>query len=156
MEQMAVYILGLSLIVLGFIGCVVPILPGPPLAYCALWLPLIFGGGMSSASLWIGGGVAVAATVIDYVLPTFCARKFNCSRSGVVGCVLGTITGLFFMPLGLIFGPFVGTVVGELTAGKNLADATQGGVGAFLGFVGSVFVKLAAVGLMAWMFFKGV
>lgn len=111
---------------------------------------------MSSASLWIGGGIAAVATVVDYVLPTVFSRKFRCTKSGVVGCILGTIAGLFFVPIGLILGPFVGTVVGELTAGKNLADAAQGGVGAFLGFVGSVLVKLVAVGVMAWMFFKGV
>jgi len=153
MEQALIYTLGGGLLLLGLVGCVVPVLPGPILAYCALWIPFLFGRGLQPSALWIGAGVTAVATVVDYLLPALCAKKFKCTKSGVVGCMLGTLVGVFFMPFGLILGPFVGTVAGELTAGRNLADATRGGIGAFLGFVAGTLAKLAAVGYLAWMFF---
>lgn len=93
--------------------------------------------------------------MVDYLLPTFCVKKFKCTKSGVVGCGLGTVVGLFFMPLGLIVGPFAGTVLGELSAGRNLAEAVYGGFGAFLGFVTGTLAKLLAVGAIGWMFYVG-
>jgi len=154
MEQLLISILGCVLLLLGFIGCIVPVLPGPVLAYCALWVPSLFGRGLPATALWAGAGIMTVATAVDYLLPAVCAKKFKCSKSGVVGCMLGTIVGLFFMPFGLILGPFVGTVAGELTAGRNLAESARGGVGAFLGFVAGVLAKQTAVGVLSWMFFK--
>jgi len=155
MEQIVIMTTGGVFIVVGLVGCVVPVVPGPMLAYGALWLPSLFGRGLSATSLWTGTGVTAVAMVIDYLLPALCAKRFKCTKSGVVGCVIGTIVGLFFLPLGLILGPFVGTVVGELTVGRNLAEAVHGGVGAFLGFVAGTLSKLLAVGVVGWLFFKG-
>ena len=153
MAQVLTTAIGGLLIVLGFIGCVVPVLPGPLLAFCALLVPFAFGCGVPLTTLLVCGGVVAVVTVVDYLLPAFCARKFKCSGSGIVGCVLGSIAGLFFMPLGLVVCPFVGTVLGELTAGRNMAEAARGGVGALLGFVCSVIAKIVAVGFVACAFF---
>ena len=94
-----------------------------------------------------------AVTLVDYILPSFCAKRFKCSRWGVFGCFAGSIVGLFFLPLGIIFGPFLGTVAGELVAGKNLASSVRGGFGALVGFVLCLGLKLVAVGLYAWWYF---
>jgi len=153
MELPLIYVLGGALVVLGFVGCVVPVLPGPVVGYAALWIPTLFGRGLPASTLWAGAGITAVALGVDYFLPAVCAKKFKCTKSGVVGCVLGTIVGLFFLPLGLILGPFLGTMVGELTAGRNLAEAVHGGIGAFLGFVTGTLAKLLAVGLLGWLFF---
>ena len=92
-------------------------------------------------------------TLVDYILPSVCAKRFKCSGWGVFGCFAGSIVGLFFLPLGIILGPFLGTIAGELIAGKNMAASVRGGFGALLGFVLCLGLKLAAVGLYAWWYF---
>lgn len=138
---------------LGFIGCFVPVLPGPLIAYAGLWALVAFGYPPSTTQLAVATGVVVAVTVVDYVLPSLCAKKFKCSGWGVFGCFAGSVVGLFFMPLGIVLGPFLGTVAGELIAGKELSASVRGGFGALLGFVLCLGLKLAAVGLFAWWYF---
>jgi len=145
-------ILGGLLVLLGLIGCVVPVLPGPLLAYAALWLCVAFGVPTSTEHLVFGGVAVLVAMAVDYILPTLFAKKFKCSKSGVFGCMLGTVVGLFFMPLGIVVGPFLGTVAGELIVGKSLGSSLKGGVGAFFGFIACLLVKFAAVTLIAYWF----
>ena len=150
---MTLAVLGGLLSLLGLVGCVVPIIPGPILAYSSLWLLVLFGYPPTIKELLVGGAVVAFVTIIDYVLPSVCAKKFKCSRWGVVGCVVGSLVGLFFMPLGLILGPFLGTVAGELLAGKNIFASLKGGVGALIGYVLCLGLKLVAVGLFAVWFY---
>ena len=93
---------------------------------------------------------------LDYIVPALGAKKFNCSRWGVFGCLAGTLVGVFFFPWGLVLGPFGGAFLGELVAGKTTADAVRGGVGALLGFLVSVVLKLASVGFCAVLFVEKV
>lgn len=150
--SLLIWLAGGALLLVGFVGCVIPVLPGPLLGYLALWLPWLAGMGFPESRLWLGGAVTAAVTVVDYVLPAYFARKFKCSKSGMLGCFLGTIIGLFFFPWGLVLGPVLGTMLGELTVGKSLCEAARGGAGAFCGFVATLFAKLAAVGLFAYWF----
>ncbi len=138
---------------LGMIGCFVPVLPGPLVSYLALWVLYLMGYPPSTDRLAVGACVLVGVMVTDYVLPSVVAKRFNCSRRGVVGCFLGSLVGLFFLPLGVILGPFLGTVIGELIAGKNVPASLRGGLGALLGFVLCVGLKLVSVGLFAWWYF---
>jgi len=152
MLEVMLMIGGWLLIALGFVGCVVPVLPGPLLAYAALWLLALCGIPPGTDRLLLGGGAVAVAMVVDYVLPTIFAQKFRCSKAGVVGCVVGTVAGLFFMPLGIVLGPFLGTVAGELVVGKSLGASLKGGLGALLGFVACLVVKFAAVAYSAYLF----
>lgn len=88
-----------------------------------------------------------------FMVRTLCAKKFKCSGWGVFGCFVGSVIGLFFLPLGIVLGPFLGTVAGELIAGRELSASVRGGFGALLGFVLCLGLKLAAVGLFAWWYF---
>ena len=147
------------LLALAFIGCVVPCLPGPILGWGAL-LSLAFTR-FAMPTLWlvVAGVAAGLVILLDYVVPAYGAKKFNCSRWGVVGCVLGTLAGMFFLPLGILLGPFIGACFGELVAGRTFGLALKGGLGAFLGFLSGVFLKLCAVcaftGLFVWSVVKG-
>jgi len=144
--------LGCCLIALAFIGCVVPVLPGPLLAYCALLTLVVSSNAPSGWMLGIGAVLLAIAIIVDYVLPTVCAQKFKCSGWGVLGCLLGSFVGLFFLPFGIIMGPFLGTVIGELIAGKAMGPALRGGAGALLGFVVCLVVKFAVVSLFAYWY----
>ena len=84
----------------------------------------------------------------------FFAKKFKCSGWGVFGCAVGTIVGLFFLPIGLIAGPFLGTVAGELIAGRRIGHALKGGVGTLVGYVATLAMKLVAVAYFAIIFIR--
>ena len=150
---MLMVLVGAGTALLGLVGCFVPVLPGPLIAYVGLWALVAFGYPPSTAQLVIASVVLAVVTLIDYVLPSLCAKKFKCSGWGVFGCFVGSIVGLFFMPLGIILGPFLGTVAGELIAGKELSSSVRGGFGALLGFVLCLGLKIASVGLFAWWYF---
>lgn len=159
MTDIILAILGGVLLFVAFVGCVVPCVPGPLLGWCALLL-LAFSHFALPMAWLVAAGIAVAVvTILDYVVPAYGAKKFSCSRWGVIGCMVGTIAGMFFMPIGLIAGPFAGAAIGELLAGRNLKAALKGGFGAFLGFLSGVFLKICAVcaftGLFAWAICRG-
>ena len=135
-------LLSFLLILAGVIGCVVPMLPGPAIAYCGVLalLPTRFA---PSTTACIAFGVACAVVLaLDYVVPAYGAKRFNCSRMGVAGCMAGTFVGMFFMPWGVIAGPFIGAVVGEIAVGKRFAASLVGGMGALLGFLCGTLLKV--------------
>jgi len=132
-----------TLIVVSFIGCAVPVLPGPALALCGV-LSLLPSRFAPTTNTCVMFGVACAVVLLlDYVVPAFGAKKFNCSRWGVFGCFAGTIVGIFFAPWGILLGPFVGAVLGETVAGKNFGSSLKGGFGALLGFLFGITLKIA-------------
>ena len=96
--------------------------------------------------------MVAAVTVADYIVPAIGAKKFNCSRWGTVGCFAGTIIGFFFVPIGILLGPFLGAFLGELIARKPVGAALKGGLGAFLGFLSGVFLNLLACVAMSVVF----
>ena len=156
--DIAFIILGSILLILAFIGCVVPVLPGPLLAFTGL----LCARGIAPHESPSLGMIAAAACfvtvtlVLDYIVPAMGAKKFNCGRMGVFGCIAGTIIGLFFMPFGLILGPFLGAMLGELIAGKKLRQSLKGATGAFLGYVTGILLKLVCCGCLAALFVKTV
>ncbi len=152
MADVALMVIGAVCLLIGFVGCVVPVLPGVACAYAALWTLYPTPYALTGEKLLVGGIVAVVAIVLDYVVPALGAKKFNCSKWGVFGCMVGTIVGIFFAPLGLILGPFLGAVAGELVAGKEASAALRGGFGALLGFIAGVLLKFVVCALFTWWF----
>lgn len=154
MREACFIALGSACLIVGFAGCVVPVLPGVLCSYCALLALVPTSHALSGTKLMAGAAVAVAALVLDYVVPAMGARKFNCSGWGVFGCMAGTVFGVFFAPLGIVLGPFLGAVAGELIAGRATHEALRGGFGALLGFLFGFAIKLAACALFAWWFLQ--
>lgn len=151
--QMGLYVLAAVLYVAGLVGCFVPVLPGPPVAYAGFlcWLGAVHAFGWRVAA--VAGAVVVLATILDTVVPAWGARKFHSTRWGAWGAVVGAVAGAFFFPAGLLLGPFAGAVAGELLAGRPFGDAAMGGVGALLGFLFGIAVKLASclfMAVLAW------
>ena len=70
----------------------------------------------------------------------------------MAGSAIGTIAGLFFGLPGLIIGPFAGAVIGELTAGRDLARAGRAGIVAWLGFLIGTVVKVGIAFAMVGIF----
>lgn len=147
---------GIILILSGILGCVVPIIPGPPLSYIGLLL-LHFTERyqFSSKFLIVWAVITVVVYALDFIVPIWGTKKFGGSKRGVWGSIIGLIIGMFiFPPIGIIIGPFIGAVVGELTSGKESKEALKSGFGSFLGFLIGTLLKLIVSGMMTWYFFK--
>jgi uncharacterized protein YqgC (DUF456 family) len=81
----------------------------------------------------------------------FGAKRFGATRWGTVGAVIGTIAGLFFPFPGLLIGPVVGAIAGELIAGKRLVSAGRAGWGTVLGNLAGMIAKLViALAMICW------
>jgi uncharacterized protein YqgC (DUF456 family) len=147
--------LAIVLMILGIAGCLLPILPGPPLTYLGLVvLHFTRFADISKHLFIILGIVAVVVTVIDYVVPIWGTRQFGGSKYGMRGATVGLIIGLFLGPLGIIIGPFIGAVIGELIFKDDVKYALKAGFGSLLGFLTGVGLKLAASLLMTFYFIK--
>ena len=136
----------------GIVGCFIPVVPGPLLSYCGVLCLLSTDAPPSITALVVFGAATILVSVLDYVIPMVGAKYFNCSKIGVLGVAVGTIAGLFFFPLGLVLGPFLGAFVVELIVKKSVADAALGGIGALLGFLASALVKmLLCAGMLTYV-----
>ncbi len=148
--------LGIIFMISGILGCVLPIIPGPPLSYIGLlFLHFTEKYQFSTRFLIIWAIITVVVYVLDYVIPVWGTKKFGGSKRGVWGSVIGLVIGLFFFPpFGIIAGPFLGAVIGELSLGKDSVLALKSGLGSFLGFLAGTLLKLITSGIMTWYFFK--
>ena len=145
---------GIILIISGILGCVLPLLPGPPLSYVGLLL-LHFTQDyqFSNKFLIIWGLITGVVYALDFIIPAWGTKKFGGSKRGVWGSIIGLIIGMFFFPpFGIIIGPFVGAVIGELTSGKESGAALKSGFGSFLGFLTGTILKLIVSGMLTWYF----
>ncbi len=142
--ELLLYILSALCMLVGLAGCILPMLPGPPLAWLGMLL-LHFTDRVDFAvtELVVSALVVIATVVLDYITPMIGTKKFGGGKYGNWGCMIGTVVGLFFMPLGLILGPFIGAVIGELIAGKPMRAALKAGFGSFVGFLFGTLIKLA-------------
>jgi len=147
---------GWVLLIIGILGCFIPVLPGPPIAYVALILAHLTGNHSEPtvSTLVVAGLITTVVTALDYIVPTIGAKKFNCSRAGTWGCFIGTIVGLFFLPFGVVLGPFFGALIGETSAGKSLGPALLGAIGAFLGYLVGILLKLVCCGYLVLIFWR--
>ena len=151
MIEILLVIFAFLMLVMGIIGSIAPILPGPSLSFVGLLVLQWSGyGGFSSGFLWLWAAITVVITLMDYFLPVLMTRKFGGSRSATIGSVLGLLGGLFFFPpIGLIIGPFFGALIGELI--HNHADSVSAfkvALGAFLAFFFGVGIKLIISSIM--------
>jgi hypothetical protein len=143
------------LVVAGLIGVVMPAVPGTWLIFGGLLLAA-WADGFAHVSVWtlvVIGVIAAASYAIDFVAAAMGAGKLGASKRAMVGAALGTLGGLLFGLPGLIVGPFVGAVIGELTMHRDWKRAGRAGVAAWIGFAIGTAVKVgfafAMIGLFA-------
>lgn len=145
-ENMDIFlsILAIVLMLVGLLGALLPALPGPIISFLGL-LSIYF---LEEEPLsgefmtyWLVATIVV--TAVDQVVPILGTKKMGGSRYGVNGSIIGLIAGIFFFPpIGLIIGPFIGALVGELISGKEMNQATRAAVGSFIGFLSGTLLKI--------------
>ena len=132
----------------GIVGCIVPVLPGPVLSYAGLFCAYACSySTLTPAEMWLWAGLTAAVTAADYFLPGYMAKLFGGTRAGMVGATVGMIAGLF------VGGLIVGAVAGELlNVREGIGLALVVGVGSFLSFLVGTGIKLvAAVGMLTFV-----
>jgi uncharacterized protein len=155
-------VIAIILLILGFIGCLLPVLPGPPLSYIALLLIHFtrFANVETSTLLFIAL-LTLVVQVLDFIVPVWGTKKFGGSKYGAWGSMLGLIAGLFFLPamgpfgiITILGGPFVGALVGERIAGKGKDAAMRAAFGSFIGFLAGTFMKIVCSGIITFYFVR--
>ena len=135
----------------GVVGSVVPIMPGPILILGASVLAgFVYNWDAVTVTLIVSSVVLVMCFAIEQLSGIWGAQKAGASNWGQIGSIVGLFLGFFGLlpalpvggPLvGLFFGPFIGAVVGELfyprqvPMGERLTISFKAGVGIVLGSV---------------------
>jgi uncharacterized protein YqgC (DUF456 family) len=155
MSDYILLILGIILMLIGIIGCLVPVLPGPPLSFLGIIL-LHFSrfGEFTNSALITFAAITIVVSILDYIVPVWGTRRFGGSKYGTRGATIGLIIGIFLGPAGIIIGPFAGAVVGELLFKDDMKYALKAGFGSLLGFMTGIGLKLAASCVMTYYFVK--
>ena len=149
--------LAAAVIVVGLVGAIVPVLPGIPLIFAGIWLIAGVDGYRHLGLGWLLGIAAVGAVglVVDLLAGALGAKRMGASPQAVWGALIGTLIGLFFGIPGLLIGPFVGAVLGELSAGHSVLRSAHAGVSAWVGLMFGTIIKLVSSLMMVALFGAG-
>ena len=143
-----------AMVIAGVVGAVLPGLPGVPLVYAGLlvaawaddfqrvgWVVLLLLGVLTALSF-----------VIDLLAVTLGAKRVGATRLAVIGAAIGTFAGIVFGLPGLVLGPFVGAVTGELLSHGRAGQAGRAGFATWIGLLFGTLAKLALVFTMLGVF----
>ncbi len=156
--EIAVIGLGILISIVALVGCIVPIIPGPPLAFLPVLLLFFVGGTTLFSPLLLLGlaALVVGATVADHVLPPAAAQRAGAGRPGIIGSVLGMLVGLvFFPPFGLVAGAFLGALLGEVLFHRQNRRPLRAALGVLRGSLIATLVKLVAAAINVVVFARG-
>lgn len=154
---MTIFLITLAVVCLltGLAGCVIPVLPGPPISYLGiLFLHFSEEYDYSLTTLLVLLALVIVVTILDYVIPMLGSKYLGAGKWGSAGSFIGTIIGLFFLPWGLIVGPFLGAFIGEKISGKDWHDAFVAGTGSLVGFIVGTLIKVLLCLYMIWIFIE--
>jgi hypothetical protein len=163
--DIAIIVVGILLLIIGFVGSVLPVLPGPPLSYSALLLLLLHPAARAVMEtnnfIWliVLGILTLFITAIDYYMPICGTKRFGGTKAGSRGSTIGLIVAVLLTLLTsglaailIIVGPFIGAYLGEKQVGQSNQVAMKSAVGSFLGFIAGTFMKVAVVLVIAAYF----
>jgi len=133
------------ILLIGIIGCFVPIIPGPPISYVALLVFHFFSSyKINAKTLWIWAFIVIAVTVFDLWVQIYRVKTSGGTKKAVNGSIIGLIIGIFFFPpFGIIIGPFLGAFIGSKIDDPDINKAFKIALGALEGFVLGTIVKLS-------------
>ena len=143
--DIALFFLGLLLMLVGILGSFLPVLPGPPISWIGL-LVLHLTSAIPTNWVFLGITLIIALTVfaLDYIIPALGTKKFGGTKAGMIGTTLGLIVALVFPVLGvfgIIIWPFVGALIGELINKADQKTALKAAFGSLVGFLTGTFLK---------------
>lgn len=139
------YVLAGILILVGLAGTILPMLPGVPIVFAGMLLAAWVGHfeEISGWTVLFLGVLALLAMLLDFIAGLLGAKRVGASAMALWGTVIGTIVGMFFGIAGLLLGPFIGAVAGELMSGNSITRSTHVGIASWIGLLFGTLAKLA-------------
>ena len=142
------------LLIVGFLGCIVPFIPGPPISYAALLILSLATPYQIDTNFLIEWAVImIAITALDIWLQVYGVKKFGGKKKAINGTMIGLVVGFFIPPFGVLIGPFAGAFVGAYMDEKDdLMKVFKIALGAIVGFLGGLILKVTVCGFMTYQF----
>ena len=148
------WLFAIALILVGIAGTVLPGVPG---------VMAVFGGMLLAAwiddfsrigwvTLVILGVLTAMAFAADIIGSLLGAKRVGASRLALLGAAVGTLAAFPFGFFGLLFGPFLGAVAGELITQQRLDAAARVGLGTWIGLAVGSLAKIALLFAMLGVF----
>jgi uncharacterized protein YqgC (DUF456 family) len=139
-----VWTLCVTCVLVGFLGTVVPILPGAPLIFIGILLAAWWEdfSRIGVIPVVITGALALATILVDVASSYLGAKRVGASKTALLGSIVGSFIGMFFLLPGLILGPFIGALAGEWWSARNLSRATQVGIATWIGMIVGTAAKV--------------
>jgi hypothetical protein len=161
MTDLVLWLIVGTLLFLGLAGTIIPFLPGTPLIVVAAlvhaiatgWTPITVG------RLVVLAALAALGFVLQHVSSALGARHAGGGRWAIVGALVGGIVGLFFGLPGLLLGPPLGAIAGELLESGDLRSSVRTGLATFAGMaagaVANFAIAVMMIGLFLWWVTRG-
>ena len=148
-------ITGIILCFVGIIGSFIPLIPGPITSFSGLlflhlttFVPFDF--------YFIIGcfTIAISVFMLDLIIPIIGLKKLGGTKKGLIGATIGLLLGFFIGPIGLISGPFIGALSGELLNKNGIKKSIKASLGTIIGFLAGVAMKFLVSFVFTILFFK--
>ncbi|WP_114241302.1 DUF456 domain-containing protein [Dyella sp. C9] len=152
--DIALYLLAAVLIVAGLVGNILPALPGIPMIFGGIWLAAAVDQYRHLGVWWLVviGALGTVGILVDFVAGTLGAKRVGASPLALTGAALGTLVGMFLGIPGLLLGPFVGALLGELASGTSVLRSAHVGAATWVGLLVGTLVKLVLSFMMIGLF----
>ena len=148
-----------ALLIAGLIGCIVPGIPGPQLAFVSLIILSLYSSWTlySALLLILTAALTLITMLLDYVLPIVSVKKTGADKKVIWGCMAGLIIGLiFFPPFGAVIGAFLGALLFELIFNPKNKTPLKSAFAVLFGTFLSVILKLSVTGFIAFYVITGI
>jgi len=150
-----IIIFSIILLILGVLGSILPVIPGPPLSFIGLLLLHFFTPfEMQKDYLLLFGFSAALITFLDYWLQVYSVKLFGGGRTSTIGVIIGIVLGLFiFPPIGVLVGPFLGAYIGAIIESDfDLLKSFKIAFGSLIGFLGGTILKFVYSIVVIWQY----
>ena len=150
-----IIVFSIILLILGVIGSILPIVPGPPLSFVGLLLLHLFTPFvMQEDYLFLFGIAAAMITFLDYWLQVYSVKLFGGGKASTIGVIIGILVGVFiFPPVGVLVGPFLGAYIGAIVESDfDLVKSFKIAFGSLIGFLGGTVLKFVYSIIVIWQY----
>ncbi|MEI6704310.1 MAG: DUF456 domain-containing protein [Deltaproteobacteria bacterium] len=152
-QSLMLWIIAAILTFTGLAGLLLPLVPGAPVLFLGLLLGA-WAEDFHHIGIWtllILAAMVALTYVVEFAASLFGVKKYGGSNRAMAGAALGGIVGIFMGIPGILFGPFVGAVLGELSLQRSLNEASRAGIGTVvgmaIGLAGKFAIGIAMIGL---------
>jgi uncharacterized protein YqgC (DUF456 family) len=151
MHSVILAIISTLLILIGLVGTILPFVPGVFVAWLGLFI-FALGTGferISIATTIIFLVVMLLMSAFDILVPALMARSFRAASWRASGGSIGSYVGrLTLGSRGMIFGPFLGTLIGHLIDNWKHGQYVKIAFGVLFGLIVELILKIIVVLVM--------